>query len=220
MIAPIDMAACPDLAVPHAVMQHVVAVESGRNPFAIGVVGRRLARQPATLAEAVATARMLEREGFNYSLGLAQVNRSNLRKFGLDDYDVAFDPCRNLAAGARILAECRERAGGDWGKAFSCYYSGNFRTGFEHGYVQRVFAAMGRASDPSRSPAAAMPAGTRFEATATPSLDTDAGTRTRAFVPVVRGPAEPPPAATPTPREPAADPKPAVPGASDPAFVF
>ena len=45
-------------------------------------------------------------------------------------------------AGARILAECRGRAGNDWGKAFSCYYSGNFVTGYRQGYVQKVFASM------------------------------------------------------------------------------
>ena len=66
---------CTDLAVPHDVMHHVVRVESSGNPYAIGVVGGRLQRQPKNLAEAVATAKMLEQKGFNFSLGLAQVNR-------------------------------------------------------------------------------------------------------------------------------------------------
>ena len=48
----------------------------------------------------------------------------------------------NLLAGSRILAECHARTGGDWGKAFSCYYSGDTTTGFRHGYVQKVFASM------------------------------------------------------------------------------
>ncbi|RYF53068.1 MAG: lytic transglycosylase domain-containing protein, partial [Comamonadaceae bacterium] len=54
-------------------MRHVVHVESGANPFAIGVVGGRLVRQPRTLEEARATAEMLESKGYNYSLGAAQV---------------------------------------------------------------------------------------------------------------------------------------------------
>lgn len=73
---------CADLAVPHDIMHHVVRVESSGNPYAIGVVGGRLQRQPKNLAEAVATAKMLEQKGFNFSLGLAQVNRYNLKNTG------------------------------------------------------------------------------------------------------------------------------------------
>lgn len=142
MIPGIEMFACQDLAVPADVMQHVVRVESSFNPYAIGVVGARLARQPRSLEEAVATAAKLEREGYNFSIGLAQVNRYNLAAQGLDSYEEAFSACPNLAAGARILADCRNRAGGDWGKAFSCYYSGNFERGFRDGYVQKVHASI------------------------------------------------------------------------------
>lgn len=141
MLPGLELMGCTDLAVPAEVMHHVVRVESSYNPFAIGVVGGRLARQPRSLAEAVSTSRMLEREGYNFSVGLAQVNRHNLARHGLDSHEKAFDTCPNLRAGARILAECRTRAGGDWSKAFSCYYSGNFVTGFEHGYVQKVLAS-------------------------------------------------------------------------------
>jgi len=136
-----DVMNCQPLAVPAVVMQHVVDVESAFNPYAIGVVGARLTRQPRTLPEAIATARMLAERGYNFSLGLAQVNRHNLARFGLSSYALAFDACANLRAGSRILAECYGRAGKDWGKAFSCYYSGNFTKGFRDGYVQKVFAS-------------------------------------------------------------------------------
>lgn len=151
MLPGMELMHCPALAVPLDVMQHVVRVESSFNPYAIGVVGGRLRRQPKTLSEALATVRMLERRGFNFSLGLAQVNRHNLGAYGLDSYEKAFEACPNLQAGSRILAECLQRSGRDWGKAFSCYYSGNFVTGFRHGYVQKVFASMGR--QPLQSPA-------------------------------------------------------------------
>ncbi|MDM0090478.1 lytic transglycosylase domain-containing protein [Variovorax sp. J2P1-31] len=144
MFPGIDALACPNLAVPAQVMRHVVRIESNANPFAIGVVGARLVRQPRTLEEAVATAQMLESGGYNYSLGAAQVNRVNLRKYGLDNHRKAFDFCTNLAAGASILAHCYASADGDWGKAFSCYYSGNFVTGFRSGYVQKVFDSISR----------------------------------------------------------------------------
>lgn len=141
MLPGMELMGCGELAVPVEVMQHVVRVESSFNPYAIGVVGGRLARQPRSLAEAVSTARMLERGGYNFSLGLAQVNRRNLASQGLDSYEHAFDACPNLRAGARILADCHRRADQDWGKALSCYYSGNFTTGFRHGYVQKVLAS-------------------------------------------------------------------------------
>ena len=154
MLPGMELMSCPNLAVPREVMHHVVRVESSYNPYAIGVVGGRLVRQPRNLPEALSTVRMLEQRGYNFSIGLAQVNRYNLAKYGLQSYEQAFQPCANLVAGSRILRECYGRSGGDWGKSFSCYYSGDFRTGYRHGYVQKVYASIrqGRAGA-----AAAMP---------------------------------------------------------------
>ena len=152
-----DLPSCPNLAVPAEVMQHVVNVESGRNPYAIGVVGGRLERQPQNLDEAVATVRNLETLGYNFSLGVAQVNRYNLAKYGLNSYDKAFDTCSNLIAGSQILAQCYAQSGGDWGKAFSCYYSGNFTKGYEDGYVQKVYDSINRSASSAALPAQAIP---------------------------------------------------------------
>ena len=146
-----ELMSCPDLAVPPDVMHHVVRVESSHNPYAIGVVGGHLVRQPKNLPEALATVRMLESRGFNFSLGVAQVNRYNLGKYGLNSYEKAFEVCPNLQAGSRILAECYGRSGGDWGKSFSCYYSGNFVTGYRHGYVQKIYASMRQTAPGSAS---------------------------------------------------------------------
>ena len=153
MFTGMEMTMCPNLAVPAEVMQHIVQVESGANPFAIGVVGGQLVRQPASLDEALATVQMLDAKGYDYSLGVAQVNRRNLGRYGLDTYAKAFDACANVAAGAQILAECYGRSGKDWGKAFSCYYSGNFVTGYRDGYVQKVYASM-QADASSQAPMA------------------------------------------------------------------
>lgn len=165
---------CQGLAVPTEVMHHVVRVESSYNPYAIGVVGGRLVRQPKNLPEALATVRMLEGRGFNFSIGLAQVNRYNLDKYGLDSYEQAFEPCANLKAGSEILAECYQRAKGDWGKSFSCYYSGNFSTGFRHGYVQKIYASvrLGREAE---------------AATGTPSIEV-VGRAAKRIVPVAKHP--------------------------------
>ncbi len=142
--------ACSGLAVSPTIMQHIVRIESSGNPYAIGVVGGRLQRQPRNINEAIATAKMLEKRGYNFSLGIAQINWYNLRKYGLHTYEHAFQICPNLKAGSLILKECFNRSG-DWGKAFSCYYSGNFVTGYKHGYVQKIFASMGRVVHSSSS---------------------------------------------------------------------
>lgn len=137
----------PDVA--PATMAAIVRVESDFNPYAIGVVHGRLQQQPASLAQAIATARALDAAGWNYSSGLAQVNRSNWTRFGLTP-ETAFDPCRNLAAGAAILQGCFERARRIHAQVrqvqqalrsgLSCYASGDFSTGFRTGYVQRLVA--------------------------------------------------------------------------------
>jgi type IV secretion system protein VirB1 len=132
-------------------LQAVVRTESGFNPYAIGVVGGRLVRQPRDRAEAVVTAKALDAQGINFSMGLGQVNKANLARYGLT-YETAFDLCANLRAGADILHDCYARAAKTMGPgdgalraALSCYYSGNFIRGFMpdsggSGYVQRVSA--------------------------------------------------------------------------------
>ena len=149
------LAACAPLVHPDTA-RALVQVESDFNPHAIGVVGGALARQPSSAAEALATARALDASGRNFSLGLAQINVGNLPRLGLTIPD-AFDGCRNLQAMQTVLGECFDRAGGDnepqrnLRRAFSCYYSGNFATGFRDGYVGRVVAA-GRTNPAVRGP--------------------------------------------------------------------
>jgi type IV secretion system protein VirB1 len=138
--------------IPMAVMRAVVTVESSHNPFAIGVVGGRLVRQPKSLDEAVATVKHLKTLGKNYSVGLAQLNQSNFHRFSISDVASAFDRCTNLQSGAKVLVECYSRSGSNLGKALSCYYSGNFETGFKHGYVQRVLDVLERSKKSSESP--------------------------------------------------------------------
>jgi type IV secretion system protein VirB1 len=124
----------------------LIQVESGGNPFAIGVVGGALVRQPANLPEAVATVVALEAAGWNYSVGLGQINKRNFERFGLNP-QTAFEPCANLKAMQGILSECFSRASRRASTqtalrdAFSCYYSGNFQTGHRHGYVDKVLKA-------------------------------------------------------------------------------
>ena len=129
-------------------MMAIVKVESGGNPLALNVNGsRRLARQPASKAEALAWSEWLISRGYSIDMGLAQVNSANLRKLRTN-IGAMFDPCANLAAGASILS--REYAGASrrFGSgqdalraALSAYNTGNHRAGFTNGYVARVSAA-------------------------------------------------------------------------------
>ena len=127
----------------------LVRVESAFNPWAIGVVGGALLRQPRHRAEALATARALQAAGWNFSVGLGQINVGNFDRLSLS-MESAFEPCANLAAMQTVLGECFDRASGAASKsvdqvalrqALSCYYSGNFVTGFRHGYVRKVVVA-------------------------------------------------------------------------------
>jgi len=127
----------------------LVGVESAFNPWAIGVVGGALVRQPRNRAEALATAKALKDGGWNFSVGLGQINVGNFQRLGLT-VESAFEPCANLAAMQTVLGECFDLASGSVSKAvdqvalrqaLSCYYSGNFDTGFRHGYVRKVVVA-------------------------------------------------------------------------------
>ncbi len=136
-------------------MAALVRVESGFNPFAIGVVRGSLQRQPRSLEEAIATANDLDARGWNFSVGLSQVNKANFKKYGLTN-ESAFNPCANLRAGSQILEACFTNAVGRYSTtqqalqgAFSCYYSGNYQTGFKQdfagqpSYVAKIMASAG-----------------------------------------------------------------------------
>jgi type IV secretion system protein VirB1 len=146
--AALAMACAPQV---HLTTAHaLVSVESAFNPWAIGVVGGALRRQPHNRDEALATANQLLTDGRNFSVGLGQINVGNFQRLGLNTSS-AFDPCQNLSAMQSVLTECFDRASQSRGgadtrqsalrKALSCYYSGNFSTGFRHGYVHKVVAA-------------------------------------------------------------------------------
>jgi len=139
-------------------MAAITRVESGYNPYAIGVVGGHLERQPKNREEAVATAKALAAGGWNFSFGLTQVNRYNLPRFNIT-YHQAFDACTNLRVGSKILEDCYTSASETRPSqealkaALSCYYSGNFTRGFKPepggkpSYVQQVLASSDTATN-------------------------------------------------------------------------
>ena len=140
------VALCAPLVAPSTAYA-LMRVESDFNPYAIGVVGTSLQRQPRSYAEALATARRLQALGYDYSVGLTQINQRNFARLGLTT-ETAFDPCDNLQAMQRVLGECLNRSPQSGTPqralrdALSCYYSGDFHTGYRDGHVRRVAGAV------------------------------------------------------------------------------
>ena len=131
-------------------MAAIVKTESGGNPLAININGdRKLVRPARSRAEATGWATWLVAHGYSVDLGLTQVNARHLPRLHANVGQM-FDPCDNLKAGARILSENYAGASQRYGSgqqalraAISAYNTGNYRAGFDNGYVAKVDAAAG-----------------------------------------------------------------------------
>lgn len=149
----------------------VARAESGFDTLAINVNGPGGGRvRSASAPEAAARARALIAEGRSVDLGLMQVNSRNLDWLGMSVED-AFDPCRSVAAGARVLT------------AFSGYNTGSPSRGFAHGYVARVLAA-----DAANGAAPAAPPSPAPQPASSCAPAWDVWARCAAPAPVARGP--------------------------------
>lgn len=118
--------------------------ESRFDPLAIGVNGGKNPPSVTTAADAAITAKRYIAAGYSIDLGIAQINSANLGWLGLSVED-AFDPCRNLAAAARVLtanyATASRRFAGRAALdvALSMYNTGDPQRGYRNGYVGRVY---------------------------------------------------------------------------------
>lgn len=126
----------------------IIKTESNYNPFAIGIVDGSLKSQPTNFNEASKIIDQLERENKNYSIGLAQINIKNLKRYKISPY-FALDPCINLSVSEKILVDCYTKAPSvdeqtKIHQTLSCYYSGNYNFGYykdfknQHSYIQKV----------------------------------------------------------------------------------
>ena len=125
-------------------MSALVAYESGANPYAIDDDTTGRAYFPRNRAAAEQLAGQLLAAGHDIDVGYAQINSSNFAAFGLDVH-AAFDPCRNVAAGGRLLLSAYAAAVQRWGPAppplayaLSAYNSGDQTRAL--GYARGVFA--------------------------------------------------------------------------------
>ena len=127
----------------------VVRTESGFNVYAINLNGADRGTQTVdTREEAIALAtELIVVRGRSVDLGLMQVNSAHLGRLGLSIAD-AFNPCRNLEAGSRLLTEAYTTAARGEANpqralrvALSRYNTGHPERGFANGYVGRVEAS-------------------------------------------------------------------------------
>ena len=149
MILPVaEVVAMAQRCAPHVAARTLVTVasaESRLDPYAIHVNGgSNLVYHPGTAAAAVARATALRAEGFNFDMGLGQVNVTNMAWLGLS-FDRAFEPCANLAAAGRVLTRSYALAARQSAEpqralriAFSFYNTGRSDRGFANGYVRRI----------------------------------------------------------------------------------
>lgn len=152
-MADVDLARCAPSVTP-PLLRAVVRAESAGRPFAVGMdAGASAVAQPVSLSEAVETAERLASEGRTFSVGLAQIHVSNVRRYGLS-WTQAFDGCTNLTLAQRVLAHFARRAG-DAGydgvqrlrAALRGYNSGNVHAGPSDAYATRVLGYL--ASEPA-----------------------------------------------------------------------
>ena len=129
-------------------MSALVAYESGTRPFAIGDNTARRSYSASNRAEATQLVIELLHHGHNIDAGYTQINSSNFVAYGLDASNV-FDPCTNVATGARILRSAYHAAVRVYGPgqvalvhALSIYNTGAAWSGL--GYARAVFATAGR----------------------------------------------------------------------------
>lgn len=172
--------ACAPAAAPSTLLA-VARVESGVEPFAIGVNGQPgLGLHPRSKAGAIQAAEALIAANRNIDLGIAQINVRNLARLRLTVAD-AFDPCRNLAAATTLLASEFQRAATTQGEgqaalktALSRYNTGDDLRGFRNGYVARVVHAAQLLAPQAVAP--------RPDAKPTASWDVFGDLRTASFV--------------------------------------
>lgn len=124
---------------PSNIITRLIEIESANNPYALAVKGVPIFNQADNLNDAITSAKKLDSLGFNFSAGLMQINHTNFNKTGLT-IETVFDSCKNIQAGSQLFKDCFDRAKITYPNktehqqlehAASCYYSGNFTTGFK-----------------------------------------------------------------------------------------
>jgi len=131
-------------------IQEIIRVESKGDPLAVNINTRKGVKLRPTIKittakHAIAVTHAAIARGHTVDMGYMQINSKNLKGLGYTVEDM-FDPCKNIAAGAKVLtnayAEELPRHKNEQAAlmaALSKYNTGNRRDGFSNGYVYRYF---------------------------------------------------------------------------------
>lgn len=133
----------PSVAV--STMRAIIQTESRGNALAIGLNhGKRLLYPAKNLQQATNWVNYLEQHNYDFDIGLGQINIRNVHKYGYLASEM-LDPCKNLIVASMILRQNYSLAKSKsltqqeaLYKAISAYNTGNYRSGFRNGYVQKV----------------------------------------------------------------------------------
>jgi len=135
------------------IMEGIARTESAMYPYALsinyplrsarhhGYIGKVIMRrQPRSKTEAIHWARWYLEKGYTVSVGLVQVNVEMADRFHVMPMAL-FEPCVNLAAGAKILSQDYAFVSHDENgliQAYSLYNSGSASLGISNGYASTV----------------------------------------------------------------------------------
>lgn len=89
-----------ELEIPKAVTLAIAGIESGLNPWSLNIEGRPY--RFSSKEEALAKAREAQRKGRSFDVGIMQINRWWLDRYGIS-LEAAFDPLANIYFGGWIL---------------------------------------------------------------------------------------------------------------------
>jgi type IV secretion system protein VirB1 len=152
---------------PSAAVDTLLAValtESGLHPYALslnypatvaaynGLHNQEvyLTRQPTTLPEAMQWTRWFQSHGYTVSIGLMQISSENAASYGVTVREL-FNPCTNVAIGARLLGELYSATPHSRKpdlhaliSTFSAYNSGSLTAGVKNGYASTVMSKVHR----------------------------------------------------------------------------
>ena len=113
-------------------LKAIAKVESNFNPYAININLEKENRSFYLQNKAIASkfVNYLEKHGYNFDIGICQINIKNIKRFGLSPIEL-LDPCKNIEISARILKELINRHGLSWEAVWR--YNGN------RGYALKIY---------------------------------------------------------------------------------
>lgn len=126
-------------------MMAIIKTESNGQPHAINLnKGKKLLYQPKTKEQAIKWVEYLELHNYNFDVGIAQINSSNIKRYRYKARDM-LDPCTNIKVAGYIITSNYVNALSTSSnqqvalrKMISAYNTGNHQSGFTNGYVQKV----------------------------------------------------------------------------------